>query len=432
MNHLKILLRAWLAVLFAVTFHLASSAQTQHNPYWSVYTQGGLSWTKGAWFENVNAKQSYGLSPALGGGVDYTIRPWLRAGVEYIWSDYRREQRPAALDAGSFLGKAYGSYKANYHNAKLGVGLNILEFWPAREARWLNVWAGTGVGYSFGRANEYSLWFENTVSQNGQVRPITADIVIDNASATTITGRVRSTNRKEAFNRCFIPASLHVEADVNPQLTVGLKGECDWILNRRFTAPKNYLFALATVRYNFVPGKAKVLKQRYEGEMSALNSRLADLSKDAAAAREQAERSEKERLQLQEEVAELHRALADCENEAAVTHAGDERITYVVFFAHNSSYLDADEAERLHAFAQAFRGCRLSLLAEASTPGSREYNQALSERRLARVIDLLKGDGFSLDDLVPGYAIGEQNGIDTAEGRRVTITVESIQNDKNQ
>ena len=112
--------------------------------------------------------------------------------------------------------------------------------------------------------------------------------------------------------------------------------------------------------------------------------------------------------------------------------AGDERITYVVFFAHNSSYLDADEAERLHAFAQAFRGCRLSLLAEASTPGSREYNQALSERRLARVIDLLKGDGFSLDDLVPGYAIGEQNGIDTAEGRRVTITVESIQNDKNQ
>ena len=163
MNHLKILLRAWLAVLFAVTFHLASSAQTQHNPYWSVYTQGGLSWTKGAWFENVNAKQSYGLSPALGGGVDYTIRPWLRAGVEYIWSDYRREQRPAALDAGSFLGKAYGRYKANYHNAKLGVGLNILEFWPAREARWLNVWAGTGVGYSFGRANEYSLWFENTV-----------------------------------------------------------------------------------------------------------------------------------------------------------------------------------------------------------------------------------------------------------------------------
>ena len=134
----------------------------------------------------------------------------------------------------------------------------------------------------------------------------------------------------------------------------------------------------------------------------------------------------------QEEVAELHRALADCENEAAVTHAGDERITYVVFFSHNSSYLDADEAERLHAFAQAFRGCRLSLLAEASTPGSREYNQALSERRLARVIDLLKGDGFSLDDLVPGYAIGEQNGIDTAEGRRVTITVESIQNDKNQ
>lgn len=432
MNHLKILLRAWLAVLFAVTFHLASSAQPQHSPYWSVYTQGGLSWTKGAWFENVNAKQSYGLSPALGGGVDYTIRPWLRAGVEYIWSDYRREQRPAALDAGSFLGKAYGSYKANYHNAKLGVGLNILEFWPAREARWFNVWAGTGVGASFGRANEYGLWFENTISQNGQIRPITADMTIDNSSTATITGRVQTANRKEAFNRFFIPASLHVEADVNPQLTVGLKGECDWILNRQVTAPRNYVFALATVRYNFVPGKAKVQKQRYEEELSAMNSRLAELSKDAAAAREQAERSEKERLQLQEEIAGLQRALEDCENEASVAHVSDECITYVVYFAHNSSYLDTDESERLHAFAQSFRGCKLSLLAEASTPGSREYNQALSERRLLRVMELLKMEGFSTEDLKPGYAIGEQNGIDSAEGRRVTITVESIQNDKNQ
>ncbi len=62
---------------------------------WSVYTQGGLSWATGVWYRNLDAKRSYRQSAAAGGGFDLTIRPWVRVGAEYIWSRYRREQRPS-------------------------------------------------------------------------------------------------------------------------------------------------------------------------------------------------------------------------------------------------------------------------------------------------------------------------------------------------
>ncbi len=62
---------------------------------WSVYAQGGLSWATGVWYRNLDAKRSYRQSAAAGGGFDLTIRPWVRVGAEYIWSRYRREQRPS-------------------------------------------------------------------------------------------------------------------------------------------------------------------------------------------------------------------------------------------------------------------------------------------------------------------------------------------------
>ena len=131
---------------------------------WSFYTQGGLSWATGVWYRNLDAKRSYRQSAAAGGGVDFTIRPWVRVGAEYIWSRYRREQRLSALDTKAMPVKAYGNYMMNLHNAKLGVGLNLMEIWPERRAQWLNIWAGTGAGYTFGRGNEYGIHFSNTLT----------------------------------------------------------------------------------------------------------------------------------------------------------------------------------------------------------------------------------------------------------------------------
>ena len=392
---------------------------------WSVYTQGGLSWATGVWYRNLDAKRSYRQSAAAGGGVDLTIRPWVRVGAEYIWSHYRREQRPSALDAGSMPVKAYGNYMMNLHNAKLGVGLNLMEMWPERRAQWLNIWAGTGAGYTFGRGNEYGIHFSSTQTQGGRTTPLTGGASISNDDAVTITGNVRTTNRHERFNTFYIPASLHVEADLGRRLTVGLKGEADWLLNRGDIAPRRYAFALVTLRYNLVPSRAKVQRAYYEGEISALGGRLEALRLEAARSSARAAEAE-EALRLAEtRNADLQGRLSDCEERMARAEAEASAAppSHFVQFGHGSSSVEGSEAERLRAFARGVRGERLSLVAEASTPGGEEYNVRLSERRLRRVVEILVSEGLAAGDLRPATAIGARNGKDSAEGRRVTITV---------
>ena len=392
---------------------------------WSFYTQGGLSWATGVWYRNIDAKRSYRQSAAAGGGVDLTIRPWVRVGAEYIWSRYRREQRLSALDAEAMPVKAYGNYMMNIHNAKLGVGLNLMEIWPERRAQWLNIWAGTGAGYTFGRGNEYGIHFSNTLTQGGQTTPLTGGASISNDDAITITGNVRTTNRHERFNAFYIPASLHVEADLCRRLTVGLKGEMDWLLNRGDIAPKGYAFALVTLRYNLVPSRARVQRAYYEGEISALGGRLDALRLEADRSRARADEAE-EALRLAEtQNADLQGLLSDCEEcrARAEAVASAAPASHYVQFDHNSSHVGGAEADRLRAFARSVRGERLALVAEASTPGGEDYNVRLSERRLRRVVEILVGEGLPAGDLRPATAIGARNGKPSAEGRRVTITV---------
>ena len=386
---------------------------------WSVYGQGGLSWTTDVWFHNVSAKKSYRMSPAVGGGVDYTIRPWVRVGAEYLWSRYRREQRFSELDTKVTLAKTYGNYQMNFHNIKLGAGFNFMELWPDRHAQWFNIWAGTGVGYTFAKGNEYGIWIGTTKTENGTTTPVFGDVRISNDATVTITGNVATANRHEKFNKLYIPLSLHFEADVCRQVTLGLKGETDWMVNRKNLAPKNLFFALATVRYNFVPSRARVQKDYYTDKLSALNDRMEALQREADAEKARADCEEAARRQAEQEKAELQRQLEDCEHSKAVAEAP----SHYVQFAHNSSFMSREEMDRLRSFARSMKGRKLSILAEASTPGTAEYNQAISERRLKRVVKLLLKEGFAPEDLHPQTAIGARNGKKTAEGRRVTITV---------
>ena len=423
-----------LVALFAVIFSATASAQTDGNGLpdkseynkdvrtgtWSIYAQGGLSWATDVWYENVNAKKSYGMAPAVGGGVDYTIRPWVRVGAEYLWSRYRREQRLSSLDAAQMPIKAYGNYLMNYHNAKLGVGFNFMEFWPRRQAQWLNIWVGTGAGYMMAKGNEYGIYFNTTITENGTSKPATGDINIDNNSSVSIQGNVRTTNEHSSFNKLYIPLSLHMEFDVTRRLTLGVKGEMDFVMNREDIAPKNLLFGLATVRYNFVASRAQKMQAYYDASIGDLNNRVNELQKQADAAHARAEKAETDLQRLAQENAGLQRQLRDCEQSKVVV----EKPTYTVQFDHNSSYFNKEQGEALKAFARQHQGKKLSLLAESSSPGSEEYNQALSERRLMRVIQALQAEGFTAEQLKPCVAIGAQRGIDSAEARRVTITVE--------
>ena len=387
---------------------------------WSVYAQGGLSWATGVWYSNHDAKKSYKLAPAVGGGVDFTIRPWVRVGADYLWMRYRREQRFSVLDQTASPAKTYGNYLMNTHNAKLGVQFNVMELWSTRKAQWLNIWVGTGIGGTLARGTEYGMWVGNTITQGTTTTPVTSDISISNDATVTVTGNVLAANRHEKFRKLYIPATLHIEADVSRRFTLGVKGEMDWLLNRQDIAPKHYIYALATVRYNFVQSRARKLRDFYGNEMSALNDRNNALRQEAADAKARADREAYLREQAERDKAGLKRLLDDCERsrQTAVEEPG-----HYVQFAHNSSAMSREETDRLRAFARSVRGSRLTIVAEASTPGTAEYNQAISERRLKRVVKVLLKEAFAPEDLHPQTAIGAQNGKANYEGRRVTITV---------
>lgn len=387
---------------------------------WSIYAQGGLSWANGVWYQNQDAKKSYKQAPAVGGGIDFTIRPWIRVGADYIWSRYRREQRFDKLDTDASPAKTYGNYVINTHNVKLGVQFNFMEFWPNRKPQWLNIWMGTGLGGTFARGNEYGIWVGNTVSENGNTKPFFGDINISNDATVTITGKVATVNRREKFDKLFIPATLHIEADVSRQFTLGLKGEMDWLLNRQEVAPKHLIYAMATVRYNFVQSRSRKLRNYYDGELAALNDRTNNLRQEADAEKARADRESALRQKAEQQNADLQRQLDDCQKSKKTVVATQE---HFVQFAHNSSYMSREEMDRLRSFARSVKGKKLTVVAEASTPGTSDYNQLLSERRMKRVVDVLVKEGFAPQDIQPQVAIGSKEGKKAAEGRRVTIKV---------
>ena len=387
---------------------------------WSVYAQGGLSWATGVWYQNLDAKKSYKQSPAVGGGFDFTIRPWVRIGADYIWSRYRREQRFDKLDTQASPAKSYGNYVMNTHNVKVGAQFNFMEFWPNRKPQWLNIWIGTGLGGTFARGNEYGIWIGNTISENGNTTAFFGDMNISNDATVTITGKVATVNRREKFNKLFIPATLHIEADVSRQFTLGLKGEVDWLLNRKEVAPKNLIYALATVRYNFVRSRASKDREFYNEEIATLNDRTNAMRQEAETAMARADREAALRQQAEQQNSDLQRQLNDCRNSKRTVAEAPE---HYVQFAHNSSYMSREETDRLRSFARSMKGEKLAILAEASTPGTPEYNQTISERRLERVVKVLLKEGFAPEDLHPQTAIGAQNGKKNFEGRRVTIKV---------
>jgi hypothetical protein len=387
---------------------------------WSIYAEGGLSWATDVWYQNLNAKRSYNQSPAVGGGIDFTIRPWVRVGVEYLWSRYRREQRFSSLNTQKMPVKVYGNYMMNFHNAKLGVQFNFMELWPHRRAQWFNAWMGTGIGYSFIKGNEYGMFFNNTMTQDGRTTPIGNNLIVNNESELSLTGNVRTTNQHEKFNKLFIPTVLHFEADVSRRFTIGLKGEMDWLLSRGGIAPKNYIFGLATIRYNFVSSRAKKLQTYYEGELSVLNDEVNEVQKEAARYRDRADSEASERQRLEQLNADLQQRLLDSENSKSEGKATIE-ISHYVQFVNNSASISKDELSHLKHFSAYMRGHQLSVIAEASTPGATRYNQKLSERRLKHVIKVLLKEGFAKESLHPQIAIGEQDGKPGADGRRVTI-----------
>jgi len=112
-----------------------------------------------------------------------------------------------------------------------------MELAPGRKARWFNIYLGTGAGYLMAKGTEYDISFSNTQTRDGKTTPLGEGVTVNNQSTVTITGNVKSTNRHEEFQQILHPRIATHRSRCNPAVHARLKGEMDWLLDRKDIAP---------------------------------------------------------------------------------------------------------------------------------------------------------------------------------------------------
>ena len=99
----------------------------------------------------------------------------------------------------------------------------------------------------------------------------------------------------------------------------------------------------------------------------------------------------------------------------------------VIYFAHNSSRLAADEAAKLDAVAEMMKAqpdVALSIIGHASNIGSNAYNDRLSKRRANAVKALLVRRGIDASRLKPVVGRGiDRDAADSKQARRVELII---------
>jgi outer membrane protein OmpA-like peptidoglycan-associated protein len=396
---------------------------------WSVYGQAGVSWATGLDFKNVNQSSGTGIAPEIGTGVNYNLRPWVRFGLNYEFSKYKREQRYSAFrpvppmldmiegpveDIKSTGGMIYYDMWTMYHDLDLTAEFNIMEIWKNRKSKRFNLYAGTGVGVMFGRSNLYSLG----MGHNWWLDPRNHDEVGLEVSDNYISQSwVRAGNARDKFTALYIPVVLMAEYDITPRFTVGLKGQYKAIFSKNAMAAAGTEVLAITARWNFLCGKHgfQTNKQKYNDlagkydDLQDANNKLAD---DAAQAKKDYEDA---LAALNDQNDALKDQLAD-----ALT---PENVKETVLFEPDESTLAEGDIERLKALADEMKAnpeITISLVGEASADGDFDKNQALSERRLASVVKALGDFGIGSDRITQTGAIGEDNKINQ---RRVKILI---------
>ena len=99
----------------------------------------------------------------------------------------------------------------------------------------------------------------------------------------------------------------------------------------------------------------------------------------------------------------------------------------VIYFAHNSSRLAADEAAKLDAVADMMKAqpeVTLSIIGHASNIGSKQYNRKLSQRRANSVKRQLVAKGIAASRLKPVVGRGiDHDAADSKQARRVELII---------
>lgn len=425
---------------------------------WSLYGEAGATMSHGIGISNVNAAPWTSVSPEIGAGVSFNIRPWIRLGLNYDFSKYTRELRFDKLQplgdsagdgtididgnlsgdilpdidgkpAGDRLllektgGLAYTKMWTQYHAADLTLEFNVMEIWKNRTDKRFNLYAGAGFGWLFARGNTYNIAMGNERWKEKYKE--TTDIWL------------KAENTRHNYNTGYVPMLVSAEFDVSPIVTLGLQGNYKRLL-KCDNAPKGIGTVSMVVRLNLLGGKSgyvsKVSKLREsENALAAMRDMNEAVKEDC----EDSVHSLKDDLADSEnEVARLKSELEDLkkENEALKSQAEDKpemsRDTIgniCVMFDFDSSKLRQQAKTELNDFAKRIKsteGYELFVTGEASASGDSRYNLKLSELRIESVISHLSKKGI---DCSRAYRqpLGDTGKDSSKSAQRVTILIVS-------
>ena len=425
---------------------------------WSLYGEAGATMSHGIGISNVNAAPWTSVSPEIGAGVSFNIRPWIRIGLNYDFSKYARELRfnklqPLGTPAGDgFIdidgdlsgdivpdidgsvigdrlllektgGLAYTKMWTQYHATDLTLEFNVMEIWKNRTDKRFNLYAGAGFGWLFARGNTYNIEMGNERWKEKYKE--TTDIWL------------KAENTRHNYNTGYVPMLVSAEFDVSPIVTLGLQGNYKRLL-KCDNAPKGIGTVSMVVRLNLLGGKSgyvsKASKLREsENALAAMRDMNEAVKEDC----EDSVHSLKDDLADSEnEVARLKSELEDLkkENEALKSQAEenpkmsrDTLGNICVMFDFDSSKLRKQAKTELDDFARKIKlteGYELFVTGEASASGDSRYNLKLSELRIDSVISHLSKKGI---DCSRAYRqpLGDTGKDSSKSAQRVTILIVS-------
>lgn len=453
------------AILFVSLIDIGAQERgsgTYRTCTWSLYGEAGATMSHGIGISNVNAAPWTSVSPEIGAGVSFNIRPWIRLGLNYDFSKYARELRfnklqplgtPAGdgtIDtdgthtgdlSGDFSGEiipdidgtpagdrlllektgglAYTKMWTYYHATDLTLEFNVMEIWKNRTDKRFNLYAGAGFGWLFAKGNTYNIAMGNERWKEKYKE--TTDIWL------------KAENTRHNYNSGYVPMLVSAEFDVSPIVTLGLQGNYKRLL-KCDNAPKGIGTVSMVVRLNLLGGKSgykskasrlresenalaamsdmnEVLKDECEDSMSDLKDELAESQHEIEKLKSQLEGLKKENEELKTQVEEKPKH--------------DTLDTGCAMFDFDSYKLRPQAKAELNDFAnrlKSMEGYDLVVIGEASAIGDSGYNQRLSERRIGSVINYLGKKGI---DCSSAYrqALGDSRNDKSESAQRATILV---------
>ena len=237
-------------------------------------------------------------------------------------------------------------------------------------------------------------------------------------------GHVNAINSKAGLDVAFnFGAKKQWQAFVEPSITYIMQGYNAWAEHSPFQYNLNranldlkvgviYKLPCSNGTHNFA-----IEQLRDQAEIDALNAQINGLRGDLDAANNA-------NAQKDAQIAQLKKALADCENKPA-PEAKAANLQPSVFFRQGKSVVDPSQVanvEMIAKYMQNNKDAKIKISGYASPEGSKEFNQKLSEDRAAAVKSMLVKKYKIAEDRLETEGLGATDKLfDEVEFNRVAL-----------